>query len=138
MLLNKRTAFVVFGALRAPEAHLITDEALRAFEERLSIAERRTRDPAQARTLVYAATFGPGADYARPCTAGAMEFMALQYVGPHADLLKALCARILLGQPIGGDAQQPRGSDGGIKEKAPTRAPVKPRPGGAAVAVPTC
>lgn len=130
-------SFVVLGAARAPEVHLLAPDSLRAFYERLALAARRCRDPEQGRANVYAITFGAGAEYAFPCTTECMEFAALQYMGPYQQETRTLCARIALRQPFGPDAM-PKDSgepEGGLKVQSEAPKPRKPRPSGAAVAI---
>ena len=110
-MLNIRGAFVVVGPGKQPLPVLLGETQLMRFEDRAQIVGLDKAVP-------Y--TFGAGYVNAIPCTTACMEFIALNYVGPDAEQIKAICARIALGKPLGGDAP-PDG--GGSKDRMP-----KPKP----------
>ena len=112
-MLNIKGAFVVIGS-STPVALILSANAYAVYCDRVAVVgfEKAT-----------AYTFGHTAAHALPCTAECMEFMALNFTGAHQDLVRQLCARIALRQPIGNGEDL---SDGG--QHARIDAPV-PRPG---------
>jgi hypothetical protein len=134
-------SFLIFGADRAPEVHLLGETRMAWFSDRCDMASKNARDPEQARRAIYAEVFGAGAEYAIPCwNAEAMTLIGTQYTGPHQQRVRFLAAAIALGKPYGGPepGEKSDGPSGGTRE----RVPVKPKPsrpqGGARVAAPAC
>lgn len=119
--MNFPNTFVVIGASRPPEVHLLTAGAVKLFEDRERVSSR---------LQALEATFGTGIQYAYPAwITECMEQLALTYVGPHQQRMRFICAAIALGEPYGGGASYGSGNDGGehVKQK-----PIKPTPRGPA------
>ena len=125
--------FLLIGADMEPAVVALTKVAHDGLNDGLRVAALYGKEDARAR--VYRQVFGMPAQYAVPCwSVEAMTAIATGYVGPHADRVKGLAARIALGQPYGadetgaGNGKDPRG---GQKAKLVPEKPRKP-PGGAA------
>jgi hypothetical protein len=78
--------------------------------------------------------FGAGTIAALPCTQACMESVALNYADTekHGKMVKAICARIALGMPLGNGKDI---GEGGLGIKSPVDAPKSPN-GGSRVSVP--
>lgn len=104
MIRNFKGCYVLIGN-SPPVAVLLSIGQDKLYSDRCSVSGM-----AKANTC----TFGADVASAVPCSAEAMEFIALNYQGLHADAVKAMCARIALGLPIGGDTDS-SGLDGGTR-----------------------
>lgn len=128
-MLNLHGAFVVVFTNRV-EPHVLGGNDLRAYYERIAIVGPLKTDQF---------TFGGEALFALPCKADLMQGIALNYPmsEPMALEVRAMCATIALGKPVGhGNTVDP--TEGGLGIKAAHTRPKAPKgSGGARVAVPT-
>src|SRR5579872_1938999 len=93
--------FVVFGAERLPEVHMLDERSANIFADRERVSDR-------AKAIV--ATFGIGAEIALPAwSQECMELIALEYKGPYARELRGICAAIALGKPYSNGSDGPSG-----------------------------
>jgi hypothetical protein len=113
-MLNLRGAFVVVFTGKI-EAHILGCKELSSYYERISIVGALKTDQF---------TFGGEALFALPCDESTMTGIALNYPDsePMARELRAICARIALRQPLGGDAP-PEGGLGILADHAKPKAP---------------
>jgi hypothetical protein len=93
MIRNLSGSYVLIGE-DAPRAVILFDSGDKLYRDRIGVA-------GIAKANAY--TFGERVASAVPCTEQAMQFVALNFQGAHADAVKALCARIALGLPVAGD-----------------------------------
>lgn len=124
-MLNITGAFVVIFTDKV-EPHLLGAKAVADYYERVAIV-------GFLKTNQF--TFGGDALAALPCTEDCMTTIALNYpdTEPMAKQVKAICARIALGQPLGDDS----GPQGGLGILANHAKPKTPRsPSGARVKAP--
>lgn len=120
-MLNIKGAYVVIGP-SAPRAILLSCTAYQHYTDLTALVgfDKATR-----------ATFGATADYALPCTAECMEFIALNFEGAEKAAVRQLCARIALGQPLGDGKDLTEGGQGAridtpvVNPKSPSGAAVK-------------
>lgn len=122
-MLNITGAFVVIFMGRV-EPHLLGSDEVVRYYERVELAGFLKANQF---------TFGHDALSALPCTSQCMESVALSYPPSEAmaDQVRAICARIALGQPLGNDP----GPQGGLGIKAAHTKPKKPSPSGDGIAV---
>lgn len=112
--------FVVWGEGVEPQVHTLTKGQMEIMYKREELANMAT-------ALEHA--FGPGISARVPAWVdGAMEFIALNYEGPHQERVRGLCAAILTGTPYGGPepGQRPQGGSGDRMPKQP-KSPRGPR-----------
>jgi hypothetical protein len=109
--------YVVFGAGRAPEVHMLDERTAKILSDRERIA---------GRDKALVATFGIGAEAALPAwSQECMEKIALEYKGPFARELCSICAAIALGKPYSRDRNNPQGGDR-VESKRPKPTPRGP------------
>lgn len=119
-MLNITGAYVVIGT-KEPFAVMLSATAHKLYQDRVSVV-----GPDKAVTY----TFGQYATHALPCTLDCMEFVALNYVGPHEALVRQICARVALGQPIGNGKDI---TEGGTPARIDAPVPRPGAPAGVAV-----
>jgi len=121
---NIRGAFVVVKTTGV-EPHLISATAFELFMDRVRVsgADKANR---------Y--TFGNDTVYVLPCVTECMESIALEYTGIHATQVKAICARIALGQALGDDSKGNDNPQGGLGIAADHTKPKAPKGSGGAKA----
>lgn len=126
--------FLCISTNLEPEVHALSAGDFDKFNERMRIADKRQSAP--ARQQAFRVTFGKAFDYAIPCwSQEAMERLALDYKGVHAERVCHLAASIALGETYGADeGATPPDVDGGTKVMAAPK-PTPKRPGGAAVSL---
>lgn len=122
-MLNLKGAFVVIGDA-PPRAVVLAEFELNRYIDRIGISGYDKANAFQ---------FGHWARSALPCDRECMEFMALNFEGPHKVEVRGLCAAVALGQPIGNGKDL---TEGGLKVAVPAPRPRKPSPANA-VAVTT-
>jgi hypothetical protein len=94
--------FLCFGATAEPCVVLLSASALGYLQDKMTIAETRCRDIAEARGKVYAEYFGKGIEYAIPAwSADAMLALVEHYQGAHAERIKGFAACIYTGKHYG-------------------------------------
>jgi hypothetical protein len=132
--------YLLIGSTIEPQVHMLTAAQDKSLSEGLAIAAKYERTDARAR--LYKQTFRVAADYAIPAwSTEAMTAIALNYTGPDAARVKALAARLALGETYGADepGKGPTSPGKGPKGGQPALLdPVKPkpkRPGGAAAPI---
>lgn len=110
LILSKiRGAFILIGT-NPPCAVVLTDTELALYDQRVSVVGH---DKANAYT------FGHTVINALPCVVACMENIALNYTGAFEKELRAICARVALGQPIDD-------TDGGMKVETSKPQPTRP------------
>ena len=104
--------FLIWGARRAPEVHILTCDA----------ADRYWRHIIHCHDAEFATAcaFGEHTEYAVPCVQQAMEELALSYDGLHHDRIRYLAACLALGKPID---PEPDGGRHAILTPEPPRFP---------------
>jgi hypothetical protein len=130
--MNMYGCFIVFGAERAPEVHVLGAAQLQQFQDRCR-ATLSAPDSARAQLHVYAMTFGEGAEVAFPCwILKSTKFLATKYTGPHQDRVRELAKAITAGVPYGPDEKPwpTDPTDGGAADRIPAQPkPVRPQGG---------
>lgn len=123
--------YIAFGPETAPRVVYLDERARSLFADGLILIEKYPRQ----RDYLYAQTFGPGIDTAFAAWDRTfMELIAKTFDGPHWQRVRQLAAAIVLGVPFE-ELDKKSGKDGGLPVRQP-RQPVKPKPGGIALAPP--
>lgn len=114
-MLNLKGSYVVIGA-KAPIAHILGADQEALFQD-------RSRVVGLTKAVKY--QFGNDAVAALPTTRECMEFIALNFVGPHQEAVRGMCAKIALGQPLSDGKDI---TEGGTHAKLDPPKPRKPSP----------
>lgn len=130
MLAIFKGTYLVFGEAVEPRVIALSEHQYRIHLDR-TVTRR-----GQIRKGALAATFGSGIDTAFCAWDEAtMRLIGETYEGIHQALVRALAAAIVLDIPFQTMYEGRRGGKGGGERVRARSTPVKPQPGGAAVAV---
>lgn len=129
--MNLQQCFLIVGATKPPEVHLLNAPEVEFLNARLRRAQ--ATGIASVRTSVLVQLFGEGTEQIFPCWSKPhMQAVALTYEGDHEDEVKRIAACIVIGKPYSLDNSGDDNQGGGKKAKLDPPKPIKPRPGGAA------